>query len=703
MHQAHGRLGVAVLSLFSVTTVALGGDGQSVFDWINPQGGAYSDAANWSPLGPPSFFSTIRFDLDASYQVTAETILVSETMVGRDDVAIDAYYAGKGGGYAGLGELWIGGGIYDVPRTVDSPGSLAIVGDTFANAATIRLGSGLLASRLILESGAETSAAALLMTEASSLVYRLDDNTGTSWPILEVTQATSVYPAGALQVGDSTNGSAPPIGAQFELLHAYGYLDVDAFPFISLEPRPGRAYVIDRVEDKSGASILATVAASDTVATFNLAESDDLAESPNRLVAEDLDADGRDDLVVLLPSGIARVYPSTPSGFAAPVDYEVGPNPVDAAAGDFDGDGTVDLAIGCQGSSTLEYLLNPFGDATQLQPGPFAAVDGDVRSLATTVIPTDIPSLAGLTGVSVTANTSGGGKTRGYTTDGTDVVQVAEIEVGDDPGPSDPIDDENKKDPDPPIGVGGMGAAQFARGVQELSPILTVIEPSFADSGYSVVATFALTGRAVDFASADFDQDGFLDTLVVTANGHLDLLRPDLPQWPVHSIHLDGTPTSIAVGDLDGDATPEIVIGLADPPRLELHRAVLPNPELQGGPVRLVLERYSTEFLSQVPVDVVVADAADAPASGEVVVGLDGDGGGTPSVNVNQVETVKTPDCVYADFNGDGEVDAFDMTFILGFWGPCQDDLCPFDLNGDGFVNSPDLGLLMADWGDCLP
>lgn len=702
MHQRHGRLGVAAMSILCTSTVARGGDGPTLFDWIDPQGGAYSDAANWSPLGPPNAASTIRFDLDASYLITAESVFVAETMIGRDDVSFDAYYAGEGGGYLDLGTLWIGGGIYEVPRDLDSPGSLTLRRESIGYASAVRLGSGLLASRLILESAAEISADEFLMTEASSLAFRLDDRTSTFWPVVDLSNATSILPVGSLQVGVSPGEPAPFIGSQIELLRTSGFLDAWSFPFVSLAPRPGRSYLIDLLQGKGGTSIVTTVAPSDTIATFNLTESDDLAESPNRLIAADLDADGRDDLVVLLPSGVARVYPSTPSGFDAPVDYEVGLNPVDAAAGDFDGDGTVDLAIGCQGVSTLEYLFNPFADPTQLQPGPIEAVDGDVRSLATTVVPTDTPSLAGITGVSVTSDTTAGGKTRGYITDGTDVIQVAEIEVGDDPGPSDPIDDENKKDPDPPIGVGGLGAPLFARGAPDPSPILTVIEPSFADPGYSVVATFALTGRAVDFASADFDADGFLDTLVVTANGHLDLVRTELPEWPVHSIHLGGTPTSIAVGDLDGDATPEIVIGLADPARLELHRVVLPSPDLQGSPIRLTLERYSTEFLSQVPVDVAVATA---PGDADVVVGLDDAGGGTPSVNVTQVETVETPDCVYSDFNGDGQVDGFDLTHILGFWGPCEDqnDFCPFDLNGDGFVNSPDLGLLMASWGDCLP
>ena len=300
----------------------------------------------------------------------------------------------------------------------------------------------------------------------------------------------------------------------------------------------------------------------------------------------------------------------------------------------------------------------------------------------------------------MTTRGASGGKTRGYTTDGSDIIKVAEIEVGDEPGPSDPIEDENKKDPDPPIGVGGLGGTAFGG---PPVPVLSIIEPSADAPGYNLLRTIPLTGRAVDFVSADLDGDGYTDTLVVTENGHLDLVRTEVQGSQANAIHLDGTPTSIALGDLDGDSRPEVVIGLSNPARLELHRVLVDTAQFQGGVQRLVLERYATEFLSQVPADVVVTDAPDADDS-KVVVGLDGDGGGTvPSVNVNQVDTVPTPECVFSDFNGDGEVNGFDMAFIFSWWGPCDNANCPYDLNGDGVVGAPDLGLLMSSWGDCQP
>lgn len=55
-----------------------------------------------------------------------------------------------------------------------------------------------------------------------------------------------------------------------------------------------------------------------------------------------------------------------------------------------------------------------------------------------------------------------------------------------------------------------------------------------------------------------------------------------------------------------------------------------------------------------------------------------------------------------ADFDGDGNVDSVDQTFLLGSWGPCGVcACCPADLNDDFVVNSLDLTLLLGSWGTC--
>jgi hypothetical protein len=52
------------------------------------------------------------------------------------------------------------------------------------------------------------------------------------------------------------------------------------------------------------------------------------------------------------------------------------------------------------------------------------------------------------------------------------------------------------------------------------------------------------------------------------------------------------------------------------------------------------------------------------------------------------------------DFNGNGEIDAFDLAALLGSWGDCVDcEDCPADIDGDCDVDAFDLANLLGIWG----
>jgi hypothetical protein len=53
------------------------------------------------------------------------------------------------------------------------------------------------------------------------------------------------------------------------------------------------------------------------------------------------------------------------------------------------------------------------------------------------------------------------------------------------------------------------------------------------------------------------------------------------------------------------------------------------------------------------------------------------------------------PECP-ADFDGDGDVDTFDLLFLLGAWGTPNGDV-----DGDGDTDTADLLALLGAWGEC--
>ncbi|MAD78656.1 MAG: hypothetical protein CMJ51_04710 [Planctomycetaceae bacterium] len=684
-----------LVGLSTIAAVAGFSPGQDI-DWINPAGGSFDDPSNWNPAVVPSTSERIRFDLPNSYEVTGSSFIVSVTNVQRSDLRL-LLINEDDEAFAALGDLSIGS------SSLDHPGSLVIGGEAFIDADSVGIGSGQIASRLILDPRSTfLGLNQFALRDAASLEFRVGGPT----PFVPQLRLLSSFDKldGSFAVDAGSGFDAPILGSRRTLIRAASTIEPSDFPFVVIRPRPGRTFDLSLTAGKTASVLDSTTAVSDTFTSISLAESDELGDIPTHLLTADLNGNGRDDLVVLVNSGVIRVYESLPGGvFDSPTEYTVCSKPVDASAGDFDQDGNLDIAVGCQGDNTLLFLLNPSGDPSMLVSGPSTIVDGEIRSLASTSFST-ASSFVSKSGAAVTVRgTDGRGRTKGYVIEGLSPLKVADVEVGDEPGPSDPVDEENKKDPEEPIGVGGLATALAGSGSV---PILTVLKPTNSESGFETIANIPLTGVAVDFATSDLDGDGVTETFVVTENGHLDLIRTSMPSMSVRSIHLEGFATSIAIGEIEDGGGAEIVIGLSDPPRIEIYRRVAGfSTPTEGNEVqRITLERSAVQFLGEAPTDVAVATVDGTADESEVVFGLPG-GGSAPSVNVTEVESQPVPPCTFADFNGDGFVNAVDLAYILGYWGPCaaSDPCHAFDLNDDGFVNSRDLGLLVSDWGPCLP
>lgn len=89
-------------------------------------------------------------------------------------------------------------------------------------------------------------------------------------------------------------------------------------------------------------------------------------------------------------------------------------------------------------------------------------------------------------------------------------------------------------------------------------------------------------------------------------------------------------------------------------------------------------------------------DADAPPVEADAVIALFKPGA-DPSATVTVMAPASAP-CV-ADLNGDGIVNAIDLSFLLGAW--AQGDLLA-DLDNNAVLNGADLAILLGSWGPCL-
>jgi hypothetical protein len=95
--------------------------------------------------------------------------------------------------------------------------------------------------------------------------------------------------------------------------------------------------------------------------TFVQAAPTPIAGSPGAIALADLDADGRLDVVVAADGILSVLLNAGAGALAAPVAYPITAGSTSIAIGDVDGDGRPDIAVGGEGRGRVELLLNTGG------------------------------------------------------------------------------------------------------------------------------------------------------------------------------------------------------------------------------------------------------------------------------------------------------------------------------------------------------
>jgi hypothetical protein len=282
---------------------------------------------------------------------------------------------------------------------------------------------------------------------------------------------------------------------------------------------------------------------------------------PLEVVAADFNGDGRLDLAsVGLKDHDARVFFGNGDGtFQTPVGYAVINTPVSLTAKDFDGDGRTDLAVVCASDQltdaphTLSVFLNAGAGAfrpalnsnLKFQPAHVTTGDfnGDGRP--------DLLVADKITSVTVLLGAGGG-----------NFGMPLDFEVGGNPSVLTQGDFNGDGKPD---------VAVMVNAANDVFPSYAFILLGKGDGGFIKLEERVIVGHQVSVLSAgDFNRDGKLDLVAATFNvsGDPQEIKPyygdgDGTFTAANALTMErvqGSPHFAAVGDVNADGTPDLVI-----------------------------------------------------------------------------------------------------------------------------------------------
>jgi uncharacterized repeat protein (TIGR01451 family) len=435
----------------------------------------------------------------------------------------------------------------------------------------------------------------------------------------------------------------------------------------------------------------------------------DAGDRPYWIATGDIDADGdRDVAVTNFFDTTISVFLNNGDGTLAPqVTWEVGLGPGFVVLADLDGDGDLDMAAGNINDYTVSILLNN-GDGTFARqvtypsgPGPYGIVAADLNNDG----PLDLAiSNHHDTTVSILLNNG----------DGT-FAPLTAYPVDEGPVGNDAAD----LDGDGDLDLAVANTEGFATGTT-ISVLL-----NNGDGSFAAHTPYTVPAGPYTIKIADFNSDGFGDLATSHESGFATVFinNADGTFGAPATFTVGANPVGLDVGDLDGNTSPEVAVTcyaadevwvlfnqypavVSDPPggTFPLGGAIALTATAAGEPPLTYQWRrdgiglVDDGRISGATTDTLTIDPATFGDAGAYTLAVTNDCGTVISNAANVVVVDPCPADIAPLPDGNNVVDVDDLIAVILAWGPCADcSKCPADIR-----DMPSSGNCVVDVDDLI-